>query len=270
MDKFTPLHEAHAIEQVAFVIQMDGLLTLDEFNSVRTDSEQFKDKLPGFEEAQPILFLGQPIGPNNTPLARNNIFRRKYATDGSIELELGIQPNGLTFRTTRYTRWSDVWQSASDLLDKLYPIYSNGRRPMLIALNYVDKFVSSGPSNNNNAYQLLKNGSKYVAGHVLNANDLWHSHTGIFLQENTYTKRLLNINLDCLDENASSGPRRSVAIATSLTDMLNQPGYKELPHSRDRDWPFICETIRNLHNFNKTVISEILSEEMCKRIALNA
>ncbi len=270
MDKFSPLHEAHAIEQVAFVIQMDGFLTIDEFNSVRTASEHFKDELPGFEEAQPILFIGQQTNPNGAPLARTNIFRRKFSSDGAIELELGIQPNGLTFRTTRYTRWNDVWQAASKKLEALYPLCSVGRRPAAIALNYVDKFVSGGLPTNAKVDQLLKVGGKYVANHVISANDLWHSHTGIFLQPKPHVKRLLNINLDCLEENASSGPRRAVAITTSLTDMLNQPGYKEVPHTRDGDWPYICETIQELHSVNKVVISEILSEEMSKRIALNA
>ena len=59
-----------------------------------------------------------------------------------------------------------------------------------------------------------------------------------------------------------------VAITTVLTDMLNQPGYSSTEVAKEDVLEFVDERMQKLHAFGKEILSDIVSPEMSKRIAL--
>lgn len=265
--RFEPLHEAHAIEQVLFVVQVDRPLDDGAFAEARRTASQFKSELPGSAEIQGFaMAIGRP-GPV-TPIPAGpmvgSVFH-KTRSDGTIENELRVELASVTFRTTSYTRWDAVWTQARRYLDALVPIYLSRANVSGLSLNFVDKFVWTGEVRECRAGSLLRSGSKYLCPHIFAAEDLWHSHTGVFLRPDEATKRLVNINVDCIDQNQPDGQRRVVGITTVLTDLLNQPGY---PATVVDGSSFIDHRMKQLHNFSKETFGNIINDDMSKRIAL--
>ena len=61
---FEPVHAAHAIEQVAFILQFHEPLAEEAFANVRTTAEQFREELPAKAEIRGLSFSFSP-GMNN-------------------------------------------------------------------------------------------------------------------------------------------------------------------------------------------------------------
>lgn len=266
---FEPIHSAHAIEQVAFVIQFDRPFGDDLLPKLRQAAEQFSgdDDLPGFSEVQGFSFV---IG-NSVPQQSNGnlsgIVRRSVSRDGTLECELRIERNAITFLTTRYSRWSEIWERVSRYLNALLPLYFEQAGLLAVGLNYVDKFVWSGGLENFNPRLLLKENSNYISGHIFDSKEFWHSHTGVFIRADEVTKRLLNVNIDHLDENRPEGQKRIVSITTTITDQFSQLGY-ETYVVNNNTIAMISTHMQNMHKFGKTVLGNLITQSMSERIAL--
>lgn len=272
--RFEPLHNAHSIEQVAFTVQFSGSLDDTQLSAVKEICFGFSE-LParvalvgmtvGFAAGTPPPFGVLPSGQQN---ALAGYVCRRIQPNGSIEAELQVDRTSVTFRTSIYSRWDETWSNAKLYFERIVPIYSLSLTIASIALNYVDKFVWSGPEDECKADYLLRSDSLYISNHILTLNDLWHSHTGAFLKKDEYTKRLLNINLDCLDEADIQGTRRVVAITTVLTDMFNQTGYQPSNIGSDMILTHVAGHLNDMHIFDKYLLGRIINAEMCKRIGL--
>lgn len=270
---FDPIHEAHSIEQVAFTVQFDRPLEDALFAEVLTAATPFKNDLPGQEEIQryAVAFGIQgarapvPTSSGGLPIGRQ--FRR-VGPDGSIENELRLERESLMFRTLLYSRWSDTWSRAKQYLDVVTPIFLRQVGIASVSLNFVDKFSWRGNLEDFTPSLLLRVGSNYLCPHIFEAKDLWHSHTGAFIKIDGNTKRLLNINVDSLDEQLPDGPRRVVMATTVLTDLLNQPGYEPLVVAEADAVSFIDNHMQSLHAESKKVLANIINDTMSKRIAL--
>ena len=117
-------------------------------------------------------------------------------------------------------------------------------------------------------HHLLRIGSRYVAPHVFELTDLWHSHTGAFQRIDDATKRLLNINVDCNDDLTSGVSQQTIAIATILTDMFNQPGYVPTTLAAIDSMDFFEQRLKLLHDHGKDIFGETINDDACKRIGL--
>ena len=275
--QFEPIHAAHAIEQVVFVLQFDRALTSDAFALATESAIQFNtdEDLPALipiEIPRVTFSFGiaggnvQQTQPSGTTLG---IILRRTAPNGAIAKELRVEPHAITFITSLYTRWDTIWAQANTYFNALIPKYIAGQANATgIHLNYLDKFVWNGDINNCNQNLLLRPGSNYLCPNVFGVDDLWHSHTGAFIRVDNKVKRLLNINVDCLDENRPEGLRRVVAVTTVLSDQLNQPGYEPYDFGNNDTIEFVNTHMRTLHELGIDVFTNIINDEMCRRIAL--
>ena len=263
-----PIHDAHAIEQVAFVLQMAQPIEEAPFARAREVAKQFKNEsdLPGQRDIQRLAFsfgAQTPLPPPSVPLVLQRI-----SADGTPEKELKIDSESITFKTFRYTRWNEAWLQARRYFEELVPIYAASGMAVGISLNYIDKFKWAGNLNECKTNLLLRHGSNYLCPHIFESDDFWHSHTGAFIRTNQTTKRLLNVNVDYLDEIRPDETQRIVAITTVLTDLMNQPGYDETEVNANNAINLLDGRMQELHLFGKKVFSNIISDDMCKRIAL--
>jgi uncharacterized protein (TIGR04255 family) len=265
--KFDPIHGAHAIEQVFFIVQIERPLDDAEFSKVRQTALQFKidDELPAITELQGFTIS---IGSGSPTPTQNGFMLFRTGTDGTVEKELRIERNSVMFRTLRYSRWKDVWAEAKKYFGPIVPLFAHNNKITGISLNTIDKFVWSGTPSQYNASYLLRSGSNYLCPHIFQVNDLWHSHTGSFIRVNDKTKRLLNINADSLDEKQFNGARRVIVIATVLTDFLNQLDYEPFNVTSEDVMEKVETQLQELHSFGNDVFRNILNDEMAKRIAL--
>jgi uncharacterized protein (TIGR04255 family) len=264
--RFEPLHEAHAIEQVIFVVQIDRPLDDTNIAAIYKVAEQFQPELPGRVEIQGFALTIGSRGPSG-PISAGRVFSRTRP-DGTTESELRVERDSVTFRTSLYTRWNEIWGQARKYFDAIVPMYVGQANISGISLNYVDKFLWVGVPAECRPNILLRPESIYLCPYVYNVQDLWHSHTGAFMRVSNETKRLLNVNVDCLDENRPNGIQRVVAITTVLSDLINQPGYAPSQVAANAATEFLDTRMRQLHDFGKEVFGKIINDDMCRRIAL--
>jgi len=267
---FEPIHAAHAIDQVAFIVLFDNLIDDDAFAYVKEISERFSDELPGKHHIKQ-QGISIPIGGQapaiQHPLTDMGLIRRSVSRDSTLEAELRIERSSVTFLTTRYTRWNAIWGQASSYFNAILTTYFANANLIAVGLNYVDKFIWKGNLEHCNSKLLIQENSKYICKHVFETNELWHSHTGAFIRIDEITKRLLNINIDCLNETIEENDKRVVSITTSVTDQFNQPFY--LPYlDDDNSIAMIDNHMQNMHIFGKDILSQLITEHMSKRIAL--
>jgi uncharacterized protein (TIGR04255 family) len=278
MSQFRPVHEAHAIDQLAVSVQFNAALTDEAMAAVGKSAEPFKADLPRVVELG-----GFPIGggaggiavqgfqiqfPNVLQVNAGRAFSR-FRDDGSVAAELRVERLAVTYRTTAYLTWRQLWDdNARSYFDVVLPEYAAHAAIASISLSYLDKFYWDGDVADARAPELLRMGSKYVSPFVYDLDDLWHSHTGAFLSADGATKRLLNINVDCNDENRSGEMKRVVSILTVLTDMFNQPGYSPVSWNVSETKTFFWERLNQLHDQSKRALSQVINDAMCRRIAL--
>lgn len=268
---FEPIHAAHAIEQVVFVVQFDP--ELDEpqkFSEIKDAAMEFKsaDDLPGDSEIQEFSFAIGPSAAATPPTPPPGLVLHSVARDGKIENELRVERASLTFRTSLYSRWDAIWAQAYKYFERLVPLYVQHSQIRAISLNYIDKFVWAGNANECNPSLLFVPQSKYMCPHVFETKEFWHSHTGKFIRVDNAVKRLLNVNVDYLEEAGAEGNRRVVSITSVVTDMLNQPSYSPVEVASKEASDFVDKSMQKLHIFGKELLGDIISPDMSKRIAL--
>lgn len=268
---FEPIHEAHAITQVACILQFTNTISDSEFERAKLKSKDFEIDLPGknniTEHGFSIQF-GNPVQAAPPNVVINGVRRTKSLPDGTIESELRIERSAITFITTRYTRWAKIWEQCAKYFNELLPFYLIDSKINTINLNYIDKFIWTDLPTTCNPELLLKNNSKYISQHIFEIKDLWHSHTGAFIRFDDSTKRLVNVNIDCVDELHDEKLRRVIAISTSIADHFNQPDYEPFLWDIEPN-KVIDDHMQSMHVLGKKIVSELITENMCKRIALS-
>lgn len=267
---FEPIHAAHAIDQVAFIVQFDRPVGDAVFKEIDGKTESLNQNFPARTNYQAMGFSIQngepPVAP---PALTTGILLRKMEPDASVAIELRVEQASLTFITTRYTRWAEILAQVKIYFDALLPVYlKTNVRLRSVGLNYIDKFAWSGAKDSFSLDGLIKRGSKYIASHVFEAEDLWHSHSGAFSREDDFIKRLLNVNIDCFDAIRQKTESRVVGITTVIADQFNQVGYDEYAPTGDKALDNIYLRMQNMHDFGKSVLSDIITTEMSRRIAL--
>lgn len=272
--RFEPLHDAHAIEQVVFAVQFHGSLDDTVFKEVCDVLDLATDDLPKkvaivapSGQNFTVTFGGTPIPMPPTPYGKSY---QSVERDGTVGVEFIVDRTSLVFRTTLYTRWAATWLRARKYYALALSKYVAKLRIAGISLNYVDKFVWSGAPADCKPSVLLRPSSKYLCPHVYESADLWHSHTGAFIRFDAHTKRLLNVNVDYIDEQRGAALRRTIAIGTVLSDLMNQPEFVPLDIGETDAMSFFDLRMQQLHDYGKTVFADIINDSMSKRIALKA
>ena len=92
------------------------------------------------------------------------------------------------------------------------------------------------------------------------------------MRPDRYTKRLLNVNADCVDEAHDEVLARVISISTIANDMFDQPGMEPLRSIGGDPDPlaFVARRLEQLHNDLKQVFAEVVNCDMGNRIALTA
>jgi uncharacterized protein (TIGR04255 family) len=280
MNQFEPIHSAHAIEQMAISVQFTRLADDLAFKNILDKSDSFKETLPGVTPGFGLMPFGGGVAFGGGVQILGNIAGgmqqfpqgitySRSRPDGTVDTDLVLSRQSVTFRTTGYTSWREVWTSASKYFESLFPLYTGGAPIASVGLSYLDKFYWVGDIAAVEVSNLIRKASPYMAPHVLASRELWHSYTGVFIRADSETKRLLNVNVDCIEDSPRGELRRVVSIGTSLTDMFNQPYYAPKDMTDAEAITVFKEHLAILHSQSKQVLGQIITDAMCQRIALN-
>lgn len=270
---FNPIHEAHAIERVVFALQFSESVGAPTVRDIDEVLEQFSEELPRKDEIQDLR-----VSISNTPssgLAHSQtgelsgIIRQRISADGSIEDELRASLDTLQYQTSKYTRWNDIWGKTGSYFKAALPEYLNRADLFSVTLNYLDRFFWNGDFGAFSPSELLREDSRFLAHHIFQLDDLWHSHTGAFLKVDGHTKRLMNVNLDCIDHKDDARGPRSIGIRITLTDSFNQDGYEALDVTSELAPSLVNDHMSAMHDMNKDILRSLITDDMASRIGLD-
>jgi len=271
-ERFEPVHDAHAIEQLIASIQFEQPHSDESMRAALDAMAQFEPDLPGVQDIRGVGFQIGLSGVVPIPPSSNGTIR--FLTDGrgAIIKELRVERQSLAFRTQAYTRWDSVWAEAQRYFSVLLPVLG-AVNVASFALQYIDKFIWVGDSSRCRPHTLIAPASPYISPQVLTSEDLWHCHSGQFRGVSGDVKRLEAIDVDCVDEVSDVRPvsqqtRRVVRIATAITDLFNQPGYERRELSSGAAVDAAAHSFPVLHSELKRVFSEIISHEYAVRVGM--
>lgn len=276
LDRFRPLHDAHAIEQLVATIQFEHPLSDDSIRAGILAMSEFHDVLPAAHEIRGVGFHFGPAGVVPLPSAQGNMpdGQVRFITDhrGVVLNELRLERQTLVFRTQAYSRWDAVWADARRYFERVLQSLVEPRIASF-GLLYVDKFVWNGAAESCRPVSLFRPGSPYLTPQSLVSLDMWHCHSGQFRSVGSDVKRLEVVDIDCLDEilNTQQVPpqaERVVRISTHLTDRFNQLGYAPRQIDGSNAMEVANEAFPVLHTELKRVFSEILSDEYALRVGM--
>lgn len=264
---FEPLHKAHSIEQVIFIVRFEQDIPQEKLQALKTILGK-DHALPNRTPIRTVTFpIGVAAAPDVSPLA-GYVYSRT-SEDDRTEEELRLELSSITFKTFLYTRWEENWSQVRTYLEKLLPVYMEGTGVKEVSLLYADQFIWNGEMEQADpAGKLLRASSPYLVPSVYNVPDLWHSHTGAFLRADHVTKRLQLVEVDFVDLTKDSKPNRAVVVKTAITDTFNAPGYERSSLEKNAALEFINVHMNQLHCLNKKILHSIVNDEMCERIAL--
>jgi uncharacterized protein (TIGR04255 family) len=181
--------------------------------------------------------------------------------------ELVVDRQSVVFRSRRYERWNQFKHMLFELVPPVLDALLGSTAAQSARLEYRDRFTYSGNSSDAPTEELLRKGSPYIAQHVFDAGQLWHSHTGMFVQSEGVTRRLIQIAIDATDIEPAEedGVRRSVAIMTGVQDDFRGAGIQA---EDDQDRDMIMGRFESLHDCSKEFFRKLITDDVATRIGL--
>jgi uncharacterized protein (TIGR04255 family) len=265
---FEPLYQAHAIGEMVVFFEFEPSIE-PAYGLLLELKHKLASDLPKFSlEQEHHLDLAAA-----TPALRQTlpamVFQR-FRSDGNLEWMLRTSQNTISIHCLAYTRWEEVWARCQRYADMCFertnrtPIQLTG-----IGLKYIDQFYFRGPQETYDASLLFKKDSPLLHRRSFESGLRWHCHTGWF--------KLINGH-ECLSQlNVTSGQGKRadgedvVAVAIDHTLMIRVPAGPPLTaYSAETsgDNTALSRLMTLLHNENKRVLIDLLTDSMAQRISL--
>lgn len=257
MPNINPCSDTNAIKVVAFAISFTSELNkeqLEALYSVLKEVSELKDMNPKQINAVTVQIT------DNEQTSKTELGGMTFnmGVEGEApNWEVTLRKDALVVVCRKYTRWEGIWEQSKNYLLKIIPklesiVFKD------ITLEYVDEF-SIVDAKLPWKPELFSETSKYIAGHFLELDNFWHTHNGFFTIIRDH-KVLNNINIDYFVDNQTNV--HTVTMRTQHKALIIKP-------LDETSFKGVIEpTFTECHDFNKTIMKDILSESMQQKIKL--
>lgn len=270
-----PLHENHAINVMALVLTFAEPIPAPMFRKAfaAVEASAVDGGLAHRQPAMNSLQFSMQHGilqPVQQTTSGGTIFSSYFENHSfpflppQLSEQLQVEPTSIVYRTWGYVSWT--WQRARyfELLRNFYESIAGLVAPATVRFEYQDRFVFDGSPKDADPRRLLKSDSPYLSPHVLNEKGMWHSHTGFFLESNDIAQKLLQINVDAVDEGAGESLQRWVNITTARENR-----YPSGPDDMVAlDMGLIAAAMDSQHTELKSALGLIINDATASRIYL--
>ena len=178
--------------------------------------------------------------------------------------QVQCDPTHITYQTWRYTRWEQELKSALGLLVPAIKLASQGVGIGAIRVEYLDRFFFDGESAEASPRTILTTGSPWIAPHVFDAPDLWHSHTGKFASVSAENRCLLMVHADFQDltvPDPNLAGRRSLLLTTAGEVQYANSGYEVSSEDLEN---FLSSVLTDLHDEALKLFKEVVDHSFRK------
>jgi len=252
----TPINKKNAIELMAFVIAFEqpfSPVTCENFLGLQ---DTFSEEFPNFNRTMNVEIKVTDEKPVEQSEHLNGIVMQKTRENGQPEWQLRAQGNSIIATCFHYDRWKTESGKAINHLLKMVSSVEQDNPVALVALQTVDRFMDSVE-----AYHIsgvLNSESRFLTKQALESGSLWHVHQGWFEQYGQDQKCLNVLNLSTTDS-----PDGISTIIDHNTQMIFNSG-KSVTHLENE----LADVFEVLHNKNKEIVRELLSDGQKEKIGL--
>lgn len=231
------LHENNAIEAMGVSVRFSEVLNSKLVDRMIREIEKVSSAM-GLIDRQPIEGIHVNLAaPNSVStvrgsgvlLQRNSLLRNPAGqVEQVLTMQVELSANQIVFQTWRYDRWAREREHALRLLSGPLRIAIAAVRMASVRLEYLDRFYFDGDAAGASAASLLKKGSPWISPHAFDADDLWHSHSGKFLDAHPEMRTLAVVNADAQDLTAPQhlAGRRSLVLLSGVERQFANPGWE--------------------------------------------
>ncbi len=264
LDNLYPHAGNHSIQNAILAIEWGMQLTLPQLSALRDAASLALPSYQFEEQKSIILNIGPDPNaiPQQTPEVSGYLYSR-YSSIGQIAKQVQITRFNCLFIVSDYTRWADLVNEVSTLLNQLSSALSGqGILVAAVGLQYSDRFVWRGQIGNLKLSEVFLTDSPYISPNGLSCADAWHSHHGYLADSGTPVqhKRLDNVNVNVMDEPQGG---RAIQILTSHRASLGTP-------LRGGDIAATIVALEDeMHKVNKDIFKKLLTEELRSKINLS-
>lgn len=277
-----PLGGQHAISNVLFLFELSTPLPPHAFGGLLEGTQlhdQLVADLPRVSKQQQMVmnfpqgpgaenqFFGNPFAPPFGPSgAISGIAFDRVKPNGEPALSVNIQANMLMIVCGEYERWAGLWAEVNKYLSILTP-WLGASKFSALSLQYTDAFKVSFPRGEAQPLtELFNPTTRFLPPSVASLKDAFHSHHGYFTQPTFGLggKLLTNVNVNVTETASIFDVQITTVHKYQLSEMFSPVTDGGLLN------PQMNDVFQYLHDENKVVVGDLLTEQVKEMISFNA
>lgn len=270
LSALAPANGANAIVNAAFAIELDTIAPdpslLSGFSALAPQLAE-----DGFGPPQPQQVFMLTVGPQMMTAGQSAaqiggyLFQKRNSADQPV-IDFSLRGNSISAVVHQYTRWHLIWAEVRKLFERVTPLVvaAQARPVRSIALQYIDKFTWREEGVQFPIKDVLRSPSVHFAPVILEKTAPWHSNIGCETEcsDEWAGKRLDNLNMSLAMENGY--PALTIFTIYRYFSRVSAKGPANFVTA---DMPRLFE---EAHSENKKVLREVLADDVCEKINLNA
>ena len=208
MSDWVPINENHAISVMTAFVQFAQPLPELAFRKALKGLDSAAAEL-GLNDIKPTSGMQISISPDGSPMPTPVVLGRMFSRnaedveDGAairVVEQLQFEPQRAIYRTWDYISWDWHRPRIQALLKSTLTAVDGVVGFGIVGMEYVDRFSSSGDGHGANLEDLLRTDSDLIAPHIFHTNQLFHSHSGSFVNDDPERLQLQNVKIEASDE----------------------------------------------------------------------
>lgn len=288
---FQPINNANAIAETIFYFSFSLNIKIDQIIAV---NKVLRDTYEIFNKDNPIYKMEPEPNFNHNDSSSETIDVSRKITgfeleslkdDGQVSWGITLSTDGLLIHCLEYSTWSEVWSEALGYINTIFNILSFDNSLLItnIGLKYLDIFRNKNLDQNFCISELFSEGNPFLTKKSMYSGSAWHCNSGWFdelpaeinIKNFSSLKCLNQLKVESnfiLDEETNERAYSEVSIdhgsfliPSALSASKSTIGIEigKLGES------YFGEYFEFLHQNNKNILSELLTQKTCKRISLN-
>jgi hypothetical protein len=269
MAGYIPAANGHSIDQAVIGLRLKNDASDENFERAVGIADELKGEfdLHGRLKLDALALMGrQSITPGyktQLQLQPGFVFQ-KVNVDGTMNQEMTLEKDVVTFRTRNYSRWSDIEGLIDGLIVPVGSALADGKLSNIavIELRITDRFVTSDgrPAN---LSELIKGGAPLVPPYLMEKAECLHSHMGWFEDVSEHGRVLVNLNIDLRDD-PEVGRTSSILQVVSKQSTGSDEGFFGVSEWSDA----LLTCFAELHARDKAILGSVLRDDLAAAINL--
>lgn len=266
---FAPANSDHSVTSANFNLVLSEAVPRTLLDEIKSDHSAWTQHLPAMKELKGFLIHINDDGP--TTVEHVGLEFAFLRPDGRAAWAFRILENTIMVECGRYTRWesvfAQVFQYMAPFFDRWQAGWPEGRLKQ-VQVVMRDSYLWLGERNKYDLSQLL-GPSDFTARRIFGVGPVWHCNTAWFdTLDDGDMLNTLNISSVHSDELCQA---RDAAAHVQISHALDFRRHEGLPISIDSRANFdeqFANVCKGMHARNKELLSQILVEDMARKIGL--